>query len=198
MRLNWRIFLHIHIYLGLFSLPYLLIFALSSLNFNHHFISEKPLSEWREWKAQVDIAASDDLLQVADQLMDALSIFGWFIPYESYRDAEKTFIVIVQPGKIYHITLQPDGSALVKERLQSGAHILKSLHGLGENIPHAPWIVNTWKYYQSLTVYAVLFWIVTGVYFWSRNRRRPVLEKRLIWVFSIFSALLILFIWLRK
>jgi len=198
MKLTWRTLLHIHIYLGLFCLPYLIIFSLSSLDFNHKFLPEKPLKASHTWKTQTHIHPQEDLEAYSGQLLDSLGLFGWFSPWDSYQDSTQIYVAVSQPGKKYHITVFPDGATMVEEHTETLSHVFRMMHFLGEDIPHAPWWVNSWQYYQDLTVYAMLFWVSTGIILWMRKKKRPVIEDRLLWTAGIVSILFILFIWLRN
>ncbi len=198
MKLTWRTLLQIHIYLGLFCLPYLIIFSLSSLDFNHHFLPATPLLQDQLWETTVDIPLHDDLEAFSEELKDSLDLFGWFLPWDSYRDSSQAVIVLSRPGKRLDITVDSGGKVLVEEKAESTANLMKILHFLGEDIPNAPWWVNTWKYYQDLTVYSMIFWVVTGIILWLRKKKRPDIEDRLLWTAGIVSIIFIVFIWLRK
>ena len=188
----------LHIYLGLFCLPYLLIFSLSSLNFNHHFLSDQPLPASPSTTHRLSLDLNQDLEQIANQVKDELDLFGWFLPGDSSKDTMSIYLEITQPGKKYEIMIEQDGQTTVSTQPQSTAHLFKLLHFLGEDIPDAPWWINSWKQYQNLTVYAMLFWVVSGIYMWLTKRKRPVIESWALWGFSILSILYILVIWLRK
>jgi len=194
---NWRTILHIHLYLGLLCMPYLIIFSLSSLNFNHHFLPETPLKAKKNWSTQLMLLPREEVDSYADEVMDSLAIFGWFLPWDSYQDSQHIHLAISQPGMQYHIDINKQtGYAEVVENTQSITHIVKLLHFLGETIPNAPWWVNAWQHYQSLTVYAMLFWTITGVYLWARKKNTASSESGLLWGLSILSLILIVGIWL--
>ena len=195
MKLTWRTLLHIHAYLGLLCAPYLLIFSLSSLDFNHHFISEKPLGSPHTWETELSIPPHDDLEAVSQAVMDSLGIFGWFLPWDSYRDSSQIYLEVSQPGKKYAITLHENGTTKVEAFPESGANVMKLLHFLGESIPHAPWWVNTWQHYQSLTVYALLFWVLSGIILWMRKKKTPKLESVFLWGGALISILFIVWLW---
>ncbi len=196
MKINWRLILQIHVYLGLFCLPYLIVFSLSSLNFNHSFLNEQPLLEEKRWTTTHSLTFQEDLEAFSHQVMDELPIFGWYSPWDSYQDSSRVHLVISQPGKTYMVDLYPSGEVEIVEKTESIENIVKLLHFIGEDIPHAPWWVNLWKHYQSLTVYSTIFWIVSGIYLWARKKKRPVIERRILWGVGILSLLYILCIWL--
>ena len=198
MKLNLRSLLQLHIYFGLFCLPYLFIFGISSLDFNHRFLPDKPIYPDKQWQSTLSFPHTEELEEASKIIKEELNIFGWFLPWDSFRDSTKVQIAISQPAKYYKIVIQKDGTTQINEKYESLAHIFKMMHILGEDIPHAPWWVNSWKHYQRLTVYAMIFWIVSGIYLWFRKRRKPKLEGQLLWIFSILSILFILLTWLRK
>ena len=197
MKITWRTLLTIHVYAGLLCVPYLIIFSLSSLNFNHHFLSEAPLREEQQGSKQLDLSPQEDLEAFSEVILDSLGLFGWFLPWDSYQDSSLTHIEISHPGKRYEIEVNPKGKTQVSVKTESSAHLFKILHFLGEDIPHAPWWVNSWKYYQRLTVYAMLFWVVSGVYLWSRKKNRPKAESYSMWAVAILSLIFIALLWLN-
>ena len=70
-----KILLKIHLYGGLLVFPYLIIFGLSSLNFNHHFGF---MEEKQEWEAQptrtFSLQETDDNQVLAEAIMDSLGL----------------------------------------------------------------------------------------------------------------------------
>lgn len=197
-KLFWKIILQIHIYLGLFCSPYLIIFGLSSLDFNHHFLPDTPTSASIAWERSISLTEEEDLKTYADHLLEELELFGWYLPWSSFQDSSKIYIEVSHPAKFYQISIGKDRIAHIKETPESVSHVVKLLHFLGEDIPNAPWWVNAWKYYQALTVYSMIFWFVSGIYLWLRKKNSPKTEKILMYGMAALSSLLILFIWLKN
>ncbi|MDX2245626.1 MAG: hypothetical protein SF052_02545 [Bacteroidia bacterium] len=196
-KISWRQVMYIHLYLGLFCMPYLLIFGLSSLDFNHHFFptqtEKKPLLPIRS----VHMPLLEDDRILGEALRDSLGLFGWYLPWETKRDSLVFITTIAQPGKEYHLKLSlSNGEVEITETYKTAGQILRSLHFMGESIPSAPWWVNLWQYYQVLTVYSMLFWTVSGVYLWWRKKNSHPAERWVLLGMGVFSIGFILFVWL--
>lgn len=193
-----NLLIKIHAYLGLFCVPYLLVFGISSLNFNHTIpgmgAGQGSVISW-EKSASFPDSLSDATL--AGVVNDSLGIMGWYIPWDSRRDSASFNYRTVHFGKQYDITLSfPEETVLVSATTESIGNIIKGLHFLGESIPRAPWWVNIWQFYQDLTVYGLLFWIISGLYFWAgksydRKWGLPVLFGSM-----ILSLLFMFYLWL--
>lgn len=188
----------IHAYLGLFCVPYLLVFGISSLNFNHTIpgMGDDPGSVI-SWEKSASFPDSLDNETLAGVINDSLGIMGWYIPWDALRDSTSFNYQTVHFGKHYDINLDvPEQNIRVTARAESIGNVIKGLHFLGESVPRAPWWVNIWQFYQDLTVYGLLFWIISGLYFWagkSSDRRWgvPVLFGSM-----ILSVLFMLYLWL--
>ena len=192
--------LRIHIYIGLFCLPYLLIFSLSSLNFNHHFLPEK-LSEEQSasWQVKVNLPETYDNAALANMVKDSLGLFGWAPWWEYRRDSVSFRFGVTHTGKFYEVvTRKGSGVVTVNQWNYQSGNVLKGLHFLGEKIPGAPLHINMWRFYQDLTVYAVFFWVLSGLYMWILKRRKGGLESPVLLAISIFSVALIITVWLVK
>jgi hypothetical protein len=194
---NWRIILQTHVYLGLFCLPYLLIFAISSLNFNHHFLAEDWLSEAVVAEIYLEIPILEDNKEMANALIDSLDQYGWYFPWDTRRDSVQFVTGVGQPGRKLSIIHQwESGQTTIRTQRKSVGGLFKTLHFLGGEIPYAPWWINLWQYHQALTAYAMLFWVGSGVYLWLRKAKSPRIESYTLWGFAIFSILLLIYLWL--
>ena len=194
---NWRVLLQIHVYLGLFCLPYLLIFALSSLNFTHHFFNESKQPEVEIQELLLQMPAIEDNREMANALIDSLNLFGWYHPWGTRRDSLQFVTSVGQPGRELSIFYSwESGETTLRTRRKRVGGLLRSMHFLGESIPHAPWWVNLWQYYQAFTAYAMLFWTASGIYLWARKSKRPREETLTLFGFALVSVSLVLYLWL--
>lgn len=189
---------NIHALLGLFCIPYLLIFGVSSLNFNHHiFLLERKDNNPVIWEKEVITENLPDDSKLAEVINDSLGIMGWFIPWNVKRDTLNFKYDVAQLAKKYRIEY-----FFINHRVRvsiypnSFSNILKGLHGLGENIPNAPWWINLWKYYQDLSVYALLFWVISGIWLWSMKRKDRKWGILILGFMTLFSICLIFYVWL--
>lgn len=190
--------IQIHLYLGLASAFYLIIFGISSINLNHRFSWMAQQNTQKSWEAQVKYPSKfTDKQLVAEAIRDSLGLMGW-APYWDHQMQDEVFkFKVVHYGKEYAITAHKE-TALVEviEYSKGFWWTFNSLHFLGESIPAANWLVNSWQYYQLLTVIIVMFSVISGVYFWSKRKHERRIGLILISAFSGFSIFLILYIWL--
>jgi len=192
-----NLILKIHAYLGLLCLPYILIFGISSLDFNHHFLDKEQRTLINTRTAEVETPPFLEGEELGAVLRDSLHLFGWFVPWDSYSDSTSHHIKIAHFGMEYEMDkFRNNDKVTIKVYSLSAGKILFGLHALGEDIPNAPVWINTWKYYQDLTVYASLFWAITGVYLWATQRRRSSIPLWVLIFISFFSMTLMAYLWL--
>jgi hypothetical protein len=190
--------LQFHIYLGLFCTPYLLIFAISSLSFNHVSLQEGFTPVASE-KVTLDVSPGDfeNPRAMGEALRDSLHLMGWFIPWESSVDSSGFLVNIRNLGRDFRISGSWSSSeAEMTTNSTRTISRLKGLHGLHETIPGAPWWINAWGFYQDITVYSLLFWAASGIYLWWISKSRS--STSAIWLAGsvVVSVILMLYLWL--
>jgi len=186
-----RVILNIHIYAGLLCFGYLIVFGLSSLNFNHPFAFTRARSEPVAWERQVAIA---DLPRLTPEMTydqrvaakteanhavrRALGLFGhprpWRESWWDEHDANHYHASLVRPGAQYEVDVHLDRKlAAVRETRSSAWEVMARLHGFHGEMPGSV-LVSTWAWYTEFCTLAVLFAGVSGVYLWTarRNQRR--------------------------
>ena len=186
-----KIILNIHMYGGLLCFSYLVIFGLSSLNFNHPFAFTKAKSEPTVWEKAVELRDLPRLTpemkgeeriktkaEANNQVRRALNLFGhqrpWKESYWNTQDPNHYHASLVRPGREYEVDVYLDrGLANVKETRTSTWAILRALHGLHGEMPDSTF-VSSWAIYTEICTFFVLFAGVSGVYLWTarRNERR--------------------------
>ena len=171
-----RWLLRIHLYGGLACSAYLIIFGLSSLEFNHHFAFARPpvppaTIQWERSVASVPAGNND---RAAEALRDQLGLMGWPLPWETRRDPDGSLSFSMErPGKRYRITAHsPDGLVRVEEQRKGFWSVVMSLHAL-TGLPNSrliPW----WGVYTEFCTAVVIFSAASGIYLWWKARRdRP-------------------------
>ena len=186
-----KLILNIHIYAGLLCFGYLIVFGVSSLNFNHPFAFTRAKSEPATWERPVklddlprftpDMTGEQRVAAKADAnhaVRRALGLFGHQRPWrESWwdeKDANHYHASLVRPGVEYEVDVHLDrGVAVVKETRSSAWEVIARLHGFHGNMPDSAF-VTTWGWYTELCTFAVLFAGMSGVYLWTArtNERR--------------------------
>lgn len=115
------ILLKIHLYAGLLCSSYLLLFGISSLNFNHHFGKPAALKSERQRSLGALPALTDDQ-RLAEALRDTLGLVGWTLTWETRRsetvDSLYFHFAVARPGKEYRVRVQsPKELGMVPEEV---------------------------------------------------------------------------------
>jgi len=193
-----KLLVQIHFYSGLFFLPYLIIFGLSTLHINHHFALFEENKEWTNESSQtIHFEYTEDNQLLAENIRDSLQLIGWCPWWTQSRKGNEYQFSIESPGSKYRISaMLTSGTVDVKKRGKGFWNIMHSLHFLSEDVPNASAIVNSWQYYQDLTVIYLLFAVFSGIYlFFDVKPVNTTVATALIGGFLI-SIILMLYIWL--
>jgi hypothetical protein len=164
----------LHLYGGLLCAAYLVVFGLSSLQFNHHFAwaasSDRPEPAWEV--PLPPLRGTNDVAR-AENLRDDLGLMGWPLPWEMRRDDDGLHVVMERPGRSYRIhALTRDGRVRVEPKAKGFWPAVVSLHGL-TGIPGSR-LASWWGVYTELCVWVVLFAAASGVWLWIGARRERV------------------------
>jgi hypothetical protein len=200
--------LNIHMYLALICSSYLIIYGISSLDYNHHWtkgeeVDESKSTQWEQAATIPPIPAAEtpakSKSQFANTLRDQLGLFGWTVPWSIKSEGQKenmriSFLVVERPGKRYAIEIPPEQNrVIVTTNPKSWLSIIRQLHAF-RLIPNSKF-VSTWLYYTELCNIAVLFAAVSGIYLWMLRRRERKMGLILLSFGVVFSMSLILYIW---
>jgi hypothetical protein len=167
-----RIVRRIHMYLALFLTPWILMYALSSLVFNHI----GTISGWYDGKLndfqkvdEVDYpdAFATDMspADAAKQILLDLDLDGaHFIPANS--NADRLVIMRHSPYALKRITYQRrEGKLIVEQQSPNLPSMLTRLHTRhGYEQLYAS--MTFWALGVEVTVLAMLFWIASGLWMW--------------------------------
>ena len=187
--------LNIHIYTGLLCSSYLLIFGISSLNFNHHF--GKPRDERVVWERALVVINQQDNEALGATVRDQLGLFGWPLPHDMKRDDKGNFhFGMGRPGKQYSIHVFFYQNRVKVEETRKGFwSIVDSLHAL-MRVPSSPFMFY-WGVYTELCTWAVLSSAASGVYLWARRRKERFIGWVILGAASGTSLLFMLYVWWR-
>lgn len=219
-----ELLLKLHLYGGLLCSSYLLIFGLSSLNFNHHF-GEPAAQKLERQRLLYAVPDLQDDNRLAEALRDTLGLIGWTLPWETYREETEDSLLfhfgVSRPGKKYTVHLQsPREDPALAEPSQKippkkGApqpeppptHLLKieetytgfwsaitGLHGFSGDLPGSKFM-KIWGLYTEVCVWVVLFSAASGVYLWTGRRSERLLGLILLGVGSGGALLFMLYLW---
>ncbi len=179
--------LNLHLYGGLLVSSYVVLFGVSSLNYNHHFGGAVE-DDMVEWQTQITLPEGvDDDRTISFAVRDSLGLLGW-APWWEYRHGDDVFhFQVVRPGKRYHMHLSPDGSLRVEEYRLGIWPVVNQLHAL-MRLPNSDFI-SVWGVFTELTFWVVLLSTASGVYLWTRRSA----ERRIGWILlAVTGATLIL------
>ena len=209
-----KLLLNLHIYAGLLCFGYLIVFGVSSLNFNHPFAFTRATGETKTWEHPIDLT---DLPRVTPEMTGdqrvavkadanhavrrALGLFGHQRPWrESWWDAKDPnhyHASLVRPGVDYEVDVQLDRkTAVVKETRTNAWRVMGALHGLHGEMPGSPF-VSAWAWYTELCTFAVLFAGVSGVYLWTARKNERRIGLALLGGAGVLSVALMLYLTLH-
>lgn len=169
--------LRIHLYGGLLCVPYLVIFGLSSLHFNHPFaFARTPVdAPTHRWERTLSMIPGGDNAKATEAVRDQLGLMGWPLPWETKRDPDGSLhFPMERPGMKYRIDVSAaDGVAHVQEIRKGFWSVFLSLHALTE-LPNSR-LMSGWGVYTELCTAVVLFSALSGIWlWWSARRDRPL------------------------
>ena len=188
--------LRIHLYGGLLCVPYLVIFGLSSLHFNHQFAFAKSPANapTNRWDRAIGTIPSGDNAKATDAVRDKLGLMGWPLPWETRRDPDGSLhFPMERPGKKYWIDVTAlDGVAHVQEIRTGFWSVFLSLHAPTE-LPNSRLIAG-WGVYTELCTAVVVFSAASGIWLWWSARRDRQLGATSIGIGMIGSIGFILYV----
>ena len=209
-----KILLNIHIYAGLLCFGYLIVFGVSSLNFNHRFAFTTARGQPRVWEQAVHLpglprvtpgmtAGQRDAIKAEANhaVRKALYLFGHQRPWrESWWDAQDPnhyHASLTRPGVDYEVDVHLDrGLAVVRETRTGAWDVLIGLHGLHGEMPGSRF-VSSWTWYTELCTFAVLFAGASGVYLWTRRKDERRIGYALLGGAAALSLALMLYLTLH-
>jgi len=185
--------LKVHIYAGLLCSSYLVIYGISSLNYNHNF--GKAGNESVTWERSLRVVDVDNSKVLSETVRDALGLMGWPLPWETRRDDRGNFhFGLSRPGKKYSIHVFFDQNRVEVEETRKGVWaVIDSLHAR-MGVPSSSFM-TLWAAYTELSTWVVLFSAASGVYLWTRRQKERVIGWLLLGCASGGSLLLMFYVW---
>jgi len=169
---------NLHLYVGLFLSPFVLLFAVSAFLLNHPGIPLGAPVECQTKVMQVDVPRGFDKLegmermQQARQILRQASVSGEIGPVH-YSDKDGRLIIPVsKPGyeTTVDVTLRT-GLASITERgtgfLDSFIYLHKMPGPHLANIRGNWWVVRAWTWFADGTAWLLIFLSVSGAYLWA-------------------------------
>ena len=187
--------LKVHIYAGLSCSSYLLIFGISSLNYNHNF--GKPSNQKVTWERSLKLSDTRNDAALSETVRDALGLMGWPLPWETHRDGDGNLrFGLSRPGKHYTIHVLFDKNQVRVEETRKGFwEVVNRLHAVMA-VPSSPFM-RFWGAYTELCTWVVLFSTASGVYLWTRRRSERLTGWILLAGGPGTSLLFMVYVWWR-
>ena len=168
---NWNlVFRRTHLYLGLLLIPWLLIYALSTVLFNHRDIfrphhggDQQWTPLWEKDYAIAPPAGTEALRATAQRILDDHRIKGAF---GVRRQGERLNLNVQNFWWPKRLTYDFNTKKLrAEERTFAATELLARLHtrtGYGQG----GWLDNLWAFIVDAFCVTTLVWIATGLYLW--------------------------------
>jgi hypothetical protein len=168
----------LHLYLGLFVSPFIVVFSLSVFFVVHSWVPGS--SEPKSTRVVAEVAIPDGLesakgaaqINAVRSVLDALNVNGE-IGFIRYSPQQRRFnLPVTQPGRETQIELQlSTRTAVISTRTTGIADAMVYLHkmpgphnvALRGNSIH----VQVWRWLADVTVYLLLLVTATGIYLWA-------------------------------
>lgn len=165
----------IHLYLGLFFLPWFVMYGVTAVAFNHSEWFPKGQDEWdveQRWPCTIPVDMSQkftrelgaQLLEVAEMEPEDYGVYRW-----GTRPVVYVGFPSIWTGR--RLAYDPAKQELALENQpKSTGQFLTSLHATGgyqHKGPHR----DLWAVLVDLTCISLLFWVVSGLYLWWRFSR---------------------------
>jgi hypothetical protein len=191
----------LHLYIGLFISPFVLIYALSILVIDHPQLINKitPAKNLPVLNVKLDsIPLRNSDLLTARAILKKLDITGE-VDYINKRDSMMSFPVKT-PGKIFQISVNSrTGTATIAETDQGALRGTTYMHYMPG--PHNAAVrgnsgfMKVWRYLVDTTIYSLLFLTVSGVFLWYyiKTERKTGIYSALIGVLVFIGLLLFTF-----
>ncbi len=186
-----------HVYGGLFTAGFLILFAISAFDHQHHLKFPKPGSKTVHWEQRLTIPEIPDKLAVRD----SMGIFGHAPWWEDYTDSLGVHhFMIGRPGKKYWITVPEQGNAYKVDEIRTGFwDVLIQLHPLAGGMRghgKGPSFIKAWKIIALPMALVLLGVMIISIHFWimhSFNRRRCWI---IVGAIASLPLILMILIWL--
>lgn len=191
--------LKIHLYGGLLCFWYLVIFAVSSLQFQHHFeFMNQKLSDEEILEKKLSVTGNENVSDFAISVQDELKIAGWHLPWETYRDKSGIFHTQIQnPKAQYLITYEPLSSTVKIIKKEKGFWtLINSLHGFSGKMPNAP-LLFFWKIFTYICLIVVTFSIFSGIWLWATGSTDKLIGLLTVCGIIVLSLSLMIYVYLN-
>lgn len=168
-----RVWLSIHLYLGLVCAPYFVLYGVTAIAFNHGLAGAEHTRVVEQELPRAVLGGAPR--ERAARARDAIGIAGHAPPSAiRARDDGSLEFAVNRPGRRYVVQLAADGRGVrVQETRTSLLALLRGLHG-ATAIPGMGW-THLWALYTDVSSVALVAAAVSGIaLFWPRRAKRRI------------------------
>jgi len=178
-----RVLRWIHLYTGLFLLPWMLVYGASAFCLNHNrWFLDKLSIRPVHWEVEREVQFTPDekfpreAAEQASAIVKFLDLDGPHNVMMGQSNADRLMINRMCATGNYRITWRKPNSLLVVEKQKSFSlyrliHFLHFRGGYGQ-----PYFANlAWAGIVDAVAVSMWLWVISGVYLWWRRARKPLL-----------------------
>ena len=174
----YRIIRDLHLYLGLFVSPFVLLFAVSVFFLVHSWLprfgslaSTKRVVTGLSLPAGLQTFSGRPLIEALKPVLEKAGVRGEVGFVRHVVREEKLVIPVIIPGRETSVSLSlGNGEAIIETRETGLADALVTLHKSpgqhGPDIRMNWFYMKAWRWMADETVYLILFVSVSGIYLW--------------------------------
>lgn len=162
----------LHLYFGLFITPFVLLFSISVLVFNHpqavNLLS--PVPPARQIETKLDKIPYDTThLLTARAIIQKLGVEGE-VDFINQND-DRIFFPVKKPGLLTHITVnRHTDSVFITQQAQGAYRGMAYLHSMpgqhNQKVRGNSAFIKIWRVVADVVVYTLLFLTISGVFLW--------------------------------
>ena len=199
---KWRRFLdRFHVYGGLFSVGFLIIFSISAFYHQHHPKFPKPGDKSIHWEASLTIPDTNTNHNFKLAVRDSLGLFGYVPWWQDYRDSLGVHhFMITRPGKQYWVTVPLEGDVYKIREIRTGPWpVIVALHPLASGMRghgQGPFFLKAWRIVSLPMALVLLCVILITIQLWYIRSFRNGKGWLLAGILASFPMILLIFIWL--
>jgi hypothetical protein len=184
----YRTVRNLHLIFGLLSLPYLLMYGISSVQMAHtKWFVNRPAVE--QTSAALPAGISDSRVVVRELLLRGA--VGGEITRASQK-GDKLEMRVTRPGTVAFVTYSlPDGTTQIRTERANWIFLLNRLHHVA-GVDHEYSATNVWGAALGIVAFLMLALGATGVYLWFQLHKERRIGTAILLVNVLFSVAMLI------
>ena len=190
-----------HVYGGLFSVGFLIIFSISAFYHQHHPKFPKPGDKTSHWETSFKIPEVTENIEFKRAVRDSLGLFGYVPWWEDYHDSLGVHhFMVTRPGKQYWVTVPAEDDLWRIKEIRTGPWpVIIAMHPIASGMRghgKGPFFIKAWRIISVPMALVLLCVILITIHLWYvrsfRQRKGWIIAGAL----ASFPVILLIFIWL--